>query len=299
MRNRTQQKGNACIACQGSDIEKFIELQDYFLSQEWFEIHRCNQCGLMFTLPQPSIIELPTYYQSKKYFSHMQRGFSVTQSIYNAARNFMIRRKVSVINKFAYRGSVLDIGCGTGEFLAACMKNGWNTTGIEPNSHARKYANSEYGLNIYDDTYLDQCSENSMDVVTMWHSLEHTRNPQGYFDAIQRILKPHGLLLLALPNTQSWDAQHYDKYWAAWDVPRHLHHFSQNAIEVLAKKNNFILTKVIPLPLDAFYVSLLSEKYRNAKSTILKAFVNGWRSNIEAKNKNIGYSSQIYLFKHS
>ncbi len=297
MENPHQEMNNiSCHACHGDDVVKLFDVTDYFLTAESFEIHGCSRCGLLMTLPQPSAELLPSYYQSKEYLSHNNKSNSLFEGLYRAARLIMNRSKVSILNRYSQIGTVLDIGCGTGEFLAACKKKRWNSFGIEPNKAARQYAISKHGLQIFDESFLFQSQAGSFDVVTMWHSFEHTRNPQTYLTVISKILKPDGVLLLALPNHNSWDAKYYGKFWAAWDVPRHLFHFSEKAIKIFSENNGFTFVDVLPLKLDAYYVSLLSEKYRNGNKNYLKAMAIGCRSNKEAKEQNIGFSSQIYLF---
>jgi predicted SAM-dependent methyltransferase len=116
-------------------------------------------------------------------------------------------------------------------------------------------------------------------------------------EQVKYVLKDEGIAFIALPNHKSWDTQYYKKQWAAWDVPRHLYHFSMDTFSNLAKKHGFKIVEILPMKFDAFYVSLLSEKYRTNKMNYIKALFQGMKSNRWAKKNNNNYSSLIYVLR--
>jgi 2-polyprenyl-3-methyl-5-hydroxy-6-metoxy-1,4-benzoquinol methylase len=286
-----------CLVCDGSNFEDYLELQDYFLSKEMFKLTKCLECGLLYTIPQPDVKSLASYYDSEEYTSHNTSKWSLKNLLYMQARKFALSQKSGMIEKHISKGKILDIGSGTGEFLNHCRKKGWDVYGIEPNSNAREKVFTSHGLKLFKNVEVLEAEKESMDVITMWHVLEHLEEPAKQFRINYRLLRPGGVLVVALPNYESWDAYYYGKFWAAYDVPRHLFHFSQKSLSQLAERSGFRIEEIRPLRLDAYYVSLLSEKYANDKMNYFKAFINGWRSNKAAKKRKFGYSSWVYLLK--
>ncbi len=207
-----------------------------------------------------------------------------------------MQKKVSLINSFhPEKGSLLDIGAGTGDFLATAKAKGWTTTGLEPNEKAKNSAISK-GVTFEND--IKNIENQSFDVITMWHVLEHVPDIEQQIKELKRLLKPNGTIIIAVPNYKSYDANYYGIFWAAYDVPRHLWHFSKIAIEKLFAKENMKLVKILPMVFDSFYVALLSEKYKNGKMNFFKAFYIGLKSNVKAK-QNLEYSSHIYVIKNN
>lgn len=290
-------KISECFACMGNEFQKDLALKDYFLSGEEFSLIKCSMCGLLYTWPVPGPDTIETYYESKDYISHNARSFSLETFIYRQARFFALKNKLAMIRKYVKQGLILDIGAGTGEFLNHCKKNGWQVYGIEPNAAARKIAFDLYGIQLMEPELTDNYEKEHCDVITMWHVLEHVYDPLHQLNLNHSLLKPGGLLVLALPDHNSWDAQHYGKFWAAWDVPRHLFHFTEESIKFLAQRSGFHMLEKHPLKLDAYYISLLSEKYVHGKTNFIKAFFKGYQSNLLAKKGNFGYSSQVYLLQ--
>jgi SAM-dependent methyltransferase len=202
-----------------------------------------------------------------------------------------------LITNFKLTGNILDIGCGTGEVLHFFNQKGWQTSGIEPAEKPRLFAQLNYGLMVYPEEHLDLFGAQSFDVITMWHVLEHVSNLNERIEQVKRLLKNDGILIIALPNVNSWDSGYYKEYWAAWDVPRHLYHFTQTSIRLLLSKHNLNLHETVPMKFDSYYVSLLSEKYKSGKTKLFRSTLNGFRSNINAKKNSNNYSSLIFLAK--
>ena len=284
-----------CPVCDKTEFSNHLDIKDYFLSQESFNIAKCDNCGFLFTNPRPDENGIQKYYESDEYLSHSKDKKGILSTVYNFVRNYSIRKKYNLIVKLKPSGSILDIGCGTGEVLKHFSDNGWDVQGIEPADNARDYAKNTLNLPVDNEGLLNQIKSNSFDVVTLWHVLEHVPKLQERMQQINRILKDDGVLIIALPNYNSWDAKHFSTFWAAWDVPRHLYHFSQKTFSLLAKKHQLKLVETLPMKFDSFYVCLLSEKYRTKKINFFKALTLGFKSNNWAKKHNNNYSSLIYV----
>ena len=288
---------SSCPVCAFEGFSKYREVRDFFLTKETFIITCCNNCGFLFTNPRPVDGDLPKYYQSDEYLSHSKADKGIFSKAYNIVRNYSIRQKFQLIKGYKNTGSILDVGCGTGEVLKYFTDKGWSTKGIEPSDAARLYATNSLKLSVKKEEYISDIPRKSFDVITMWHVLEHVPRLNKRMEELFSILKDDGVLLIALPNHNSWDAKYYSSYWAAWDLPRHLYHFSKDTFSILAKKHNFKIQEIRPMKFDAFYVSLLSEKYKTKKMNYTKAFTQGLKSNKWAKKNEANYSSLIYILK--
>lgn len=272
----------------------FQKVRDYSVSKEIFELHHNPEYDLLITFPKPSLEKLPSYYESEDYISHTDGKRSLFERLYHLIKNIALKNKVKLINSYSEKGALLDIGAGTGDFLVAAKKEGWKTTGIEPSLKAKTIAISK-GVDFVDN--LTDLKDQSFDIITMWHVLEHVPNLEEYLIALKRLLKPTGTILIAVPNFKSFDANYYGRFWAAYDVPRHIWHFSKVTIEKLFSEKEMNLVEVLPMKFDSFYVSLLSEKYKTGKMNFIRAFFVGLKSNLNAK-KSKEYSSHIYVIKN-
>ena len=294
--NQKKVKIKHCPVCSKDDFSLFLKTRDYFLTQEDFTIDKCANCGFVFTNPIPPLSELPKYYDSPDYLSHTANASSFTAKVYKLFRNANIKNKFKLVNRYAKGKSILDIGCGTGELLNYFQEEGWKTRGVEPNQSARIFATKNYQLEVFDENELNSFEENSFDVISMWHVLEHVPDLSGRMKQLKRLVKKDGLLVIALPNLDSPDAAKYGPYWAGLDVPRHLYHFTEDTFRGLLENHKMELIKSIPMKFDAFYVSLLSEKYLKKSFPHLPAVINGFRSNLSASRDN-NYSSMIFVVK--
>ena len=270
--------------------------KDYTVSGEHFELRRDEDLDLLATFPQPENDQLPSYYKSENYISHTDSKTSFLDKIYQQVKNLMLQKKLSWIENLSpEKGKILDLGAGTGDFLLAAKKSGWEVTGVEPNEDARSLAGKK-GVRLIEET--GSLPDHEFDVITMWHVLEHVPNPFQQIDELSRLLKPNGFLIIAVPNFKSYDAQKYKEHWAAFDVPRHLYHFSPLAIEKIFNTKDFELISQKGLFFDAFYVSLLSEKYKSGSTNLFKAIWTGFMSNLKAISSG-NYSSLAYFFRRS
>ena len=286
-----------CPLCKGVDFAKKLICNDHTTSKENFNIVSCETCHFTFTNPRPLSERLENYYNSDMYISHTNNSKGLFNWTYQNVRNYTIRTKVALLKSVKKGGVHLDIGCGTGEFLNACKKSGFKTKGMEPSEHARKQAIKNYDLAVSKDTDLSQYGNSEFDSISMWHVLEHVPDLNETLFQFSRVLKSDGKLIIAVPNHKCWDAKYYKEYWAAWDVPIHLWHFSKNTIERLFKNHEFTLLKTRPMIFDSYYVSLLSEEFIFGKKNFIKGFVIGFISNLFGIFTKRGHSSIIYVFE--
>ena len=289
----------SCPACGGGNISKALEAKDYTVSQEIFEIWECEDCKLRFTQNVPDKESIGKYYDSPEYISHSNTKKGFVNNVYHKVRNITLKSKRELVQKHSAlnKGSLLDIGAGAGAFLNEMKKAGWDVQGIEPDVSARKNAKENYNIDLQtEDTFSNMPTE-SADVITLWHVLEHVHDLHGYINEFMRLLKPKGTLFIAVPNYTSNDAQNYGEHWAAYDVPRHLYHFSPRSMDLLMDKHGFIITAQKPMWFDSFYVSMLSEKYEVGSTNYIKAIISGLRSNAKATGNTSRCSSIIYVIR--
>ncbi|WP_299114888.1 class I SAM-dependent methyltransferase [uncultured Winogradskyella sp.] len=275
----------------------YLKVKDHSVSGEEFQLLYNEELDMLETFPQPKAENLSEYYMSENYISHTDTKRNLLERVYHVVRNISLKRKLKLINSFnSDDKTLLDIGCGTGDFLDVAQKDNWKITGIEPNENARHIANSKTKHSVFEIEHLEKLEANSFDVITLWHVLEHLPNIETHIKRFKHLLKPKGTLVIAVPNYKSYDALYYENFWAAYDVPRHLWHFSKTSIEKIFKKEGIELKKTIPMIFDSYYVSLLSEKYKSGFMNPFKAFWTGMLSNQKAKRSK-EYSSHIYILK--
>ena len=266
--------------------------KDYLVTQESFQLEYDSKSDMLITKPVPE--DLEKYYDPNNYISHSDSAKGLLEKIYQTVKKYTLNKKVKLINKYTIEEKkLLDIGCGTGEFLINAKNKNWKTVGVELNENARKKA-TDKNLEIYKS--LDAINNQKFDVITLWHVLEHLPDLDKQINEITSLLNKNGTLIIAVPNYKSYDAQYYKEFWAAYDTPRHLWHFSQNAIKNIFKNKKIEVVETLPMYFDSYYVSLLSEKYKTGSSNYFKAFYRGLISNMKAKTSS-EYSSLIYVLK--
>ena len=287
---------NKCPWCQSEKAHLHLSLKDYFLTQEPFEIMVCEDCGLLYTTPKPSDEKLGDYYKSDEYYSHQENKKGFIPRVYEAVKSVNLKHKIAIATQGKEPGRLLDIGCGVGDFLHFAEQNGWQCTGAEPSDDASSIAKKRIKAEIMLPKDLEKLPDESFDVITMWHVLEHVSDLQWQVNQLNRLLKKGGRLVIALPNFRSYDAQYYKDKWAAYDVPRHLNHFSQDPIAKIFNINGLIQNQTQKLVWDAFYISFMSEKYRQNSLPMLRGIYRGLIYNMKAK-KNGEWSSLVYVFE--
>ena len=277
------------------DKKHFLTVKDHSVSKEIFDLYYDEELDMLITSPQPDLQNLGRYYESEDYISHTDNKRSLFEKAYHFVKNIALQNKLNLINnQQPEKGKILDIGAGTGDFLLTAKNDGWETIGIEPSDRAKNIARQK-GISFVEET--STLENHSLDVITMWHVLEHVPDLKLQIQELKRLLKPTGTLIVAVPNFKSYDAKHYGEFWAAFDVPIHFWHFSKKAIQSLFERVDMKLEKVLPMKFDSFYVSLLSEKYKTGKMNFIRAFFIGLRSNLKAASTK-EYSSHIYVLKN-
>jgi len=277
----------------------FLTVKDHSVSGEQFDLIQNSEYGFLETTPQPSSEKLPDFYQSEDYISHTDSKRNLFEKAYHIVRSISLKKKLNLINSYASQEkNLLDVGCGTGDFLEIAQQNNWHVSGIEPNEKARNIANKKTNNVVFKTDQLLKFESNSFDVITLWHVLEHLPNLEEQMATFKTLLKPNGTLIIAVPNYKSFDAIHYKQFWAAYDVPRHLWHFNKASISKLVAKFKFKVDRIKPMWFDAFYVSLLSEKYKTGSMRPVKGFYIGMLSNLKALRSKEA-SSLIYTIKNT
>ncbi|WP_308991751.1 class I SAM-dependent methyltransferase [Mariniflexile litorale] len=282
-----------------NSISPLLKVKDHSVSGENFDLFENLEYGFLETTPQPSLETLQDYYKSEDYISHTDAKRNLFESIYHLVRKISLKQKLKLINGFSPKEKkLLDIGCGTGDFLQTAQQNSWIVSGIEPNEDARVIANKKTNHSVFETEELLKFDSESFDVLTLWHVLEHLPKLEEHIQIFKKLLKPNGTLIIAVPNYKSYDAEYYKEFWAAYDVPRHLWHFNKIAISRLVSKVSMKVVKTKPMYFDAFYVSLLSEKHKKGKMNIFNGFWIGLLSNLKSLTTKEA-SSLIYVIKNN
>ena len=283
-----------CPFCESENTRLYLKLKDYFLSQEGFEIYACDGCKLLFTSPRPDKSVIGKYYKSEDYLSHNEHKKGLVPWIYNQVKKVNIRNKYKIACGDKNKPHILDFGCGVGDFLHFAQQKGCEIMGCDMSEDARKFASEKLDKTIVTPEEIFALPHSTFDIITMWHVLEHIDDLSFQTEQLHRLLKDNGRLVVAVPNYMSYDAQHYRDKWAAYDVPRHLNHFHEESLRnVFAGK--FELEKIHPMKWDAFYISMMSEKYIGKGNSFIKGIMTGWKSNLKARRSG-DYSSLIYVF---
>lgn len=286
-----------CPACKASAIHKVLAVKDYTVSKELFEVWHCDACSLRFTQDIPAEAAIGKYYQSENYISHTNTSKGLVNRLYHIVRNYTLNSKKKLVQSVSKRttGNLLDVGAGVGAFAGFMRAAGWQVTGLEPDAETRKRALEQNRITLQDTSDLFKLPPGHFDAITMWHVLEHVHQLHEYLDQLKVLLKPGGVLFIAVPNYTSHDAAFYGEYWAAYDVPRHLYHFSPASMRTLLSPHGLTVKSTIPMWFDSFYVSLLSEQYKTGKSSMVKGFLRGLISNSKAWSQREKCSSLIYV----
>jgi 2-polyprenyl-3-methyl-5-hydroxy-6-metoxy-1,4-benzoquinol methylase len=288
-----------CPLCSSEKIYLHLRCPDHFISKEVFQIDKCMECGFEFTQDYPEEEEIDKYYESEDYISHSNTSKGFSNKLYRLARNIMLRRKMGIIRNVTglKKGKLLDIGSGTGHFADTMKKADWQVNGIEINEKARSFSNSNFGLGVKGPESISTFQPLSFDCITLWHVLEHFHDPFTYASDIIQLLKPEGFCIIALPNSNSYDAKYYGSFWAAFDVPRHLWHFNPSTFRLFSEKTGFRVESVRTLPLDIFYISALSEKYKGSGMPFIRGIVKAQLFALLSIFKKERSSSIIYILR--
>lgn len=288
-----------CPLCGNSHFERVMTCEDHYATGESFGLYRCTECKFLFTQDAPSEKEIGRYYETPDYISHTDTRLGLMNRVYHHVRRYMLGCKARLVKRSCglSRGRILDIGTGTGYFAGFMQQCGWSVSAIEKSPQAREFSRRRFGLDVEAPDALTAYEADSFDAITLWHVMEHLEHLNETWERLHALLKQQGTLIVAVPNPNSFDARQYKEIWAAYDVPRHLWHFTPSVMQRFGAKHGFILAEQHPMPFDAFYVSMLTEKYRRSRIPFIKGLLTGAEAWAAALAKKEQSSSMIYVFR--
>ena len=287
---------NKCPWCGSNKAQINLWLKDEFLTKKDFHICECLNCGLLYTMPRPSKEKIGAYYKSDEYYSHQENKKGFVPRLYEAIKKINLKHKFRLASRDLPVGKLLDIGCGVGDFLHVAENKGWQCTGIEPSEEAREIARQRIKGDLLYSEDLEQLPDQSFDLITMWHVLEHVDDLKWQVAQLQRLIKPNGRIVIAVPNYRSYDGRFYNAYWAAYDVPRHLNHFNRTILTKMFKTSGLSLVCMDKLVWDAYYISFMSEQYKHHFMPLVRGVFRGLVSNAKARRSG-EWSSLVYVFR--
>lgn len=287
---------NKCPWCGSNKAQINLWLKDEFLTKEDFHICECLNCGLLYTMPRPSKEKIGAYYKSDEYYSHQENKKGFVPRLYEAIKKINLKHKFHLASSDLPVGKLLDIGCGVGDFLHVAENKGWQCTGVEPSEEAREIARQRIKGDLLYSEDLEQLPDQSFDLITMWHVLEHVDDLKWQVAQLQRLIKPNGRIVIAVPNYRSYDGRFYNAYWAAYDVPRHLNHFNRTVLTKIFKTSGLSLVSMDKLVWDAYYISFMSEQYKHHFMPLVRGVFRGLVSNAKARRSG-EWSSLVYVFR--
>lgn len=287
---------NKCPWCGSNKAQINLWLKDEFLTKKDFHICECLNCGLLYTMPRPSKEKIGAYYKSDEYYSHQENKKGFVPRLYEAIKKINLKHKFRLASRDLPVGKLLDIGCGVGDFLHVAENKGWQCTGVEPSEEAREIARQRIKGDLLYSEDLEQLPDQSFDLITMWHVLEHVDDLKWQVAQLQRLIKPEGRIVIAVPNYRSYDGRFYNAYWAAYDVPRHLNHFNKTVITKIFKTSGLSLVCMDKLVWDAYYISYMSEQYKHHFMPLVRGVFRGLVSNAKARRSG-EWSSLVYVFR--
>ena len=287
---------NKCPWCGSEKAQINLWLKDEFLSKEDFHICECLNCGLSYTMPRPNKEKIGEYYKSEEYYSHQENKKGFIPRLYESVKKVNLKHKYNLATQGLNVGKMLDIGCGVGDFLHTAEEHGWKCTGVEPSEDAKAIAKTKTKADIINSEAIEKIPDASFDLITMWHVLEHVDDLKWQIEQLHRLTKTKGRIVIAVPNYKSYDAQYYKEFWAAYDVPRHLSHFNKNVLTKIFQSKHLELVRTDKLIWDAYYISYMSEQYKQHKFPLLKGAIRGCISNCKARRTK-EWSSMVYIFE--
>jgi len=287
---------NKCPWCDSDKAQINLWLKDEFLTKEDFHICECLNCGLLYTMPRPDKDHIGAYYKSEDYYSHKENTKGFVPKLYERIKKNNLKNKYQLATKGLSVGKMLEIGCGVGDFLHTAEEHGWECIGVEPSEEAKAIATKRTKASVLSSEELESLADEQFDLITMWHVLEHVDDLRWEMDQLQRLIKPHGRIVIAVPNYKSYDGQYYKEHWAAYDVPRHLNHFNRTVLTKMFKTKGLELKKMDKLKWDAYYISYMSEQYRIHSLPLVRGAFRGLISNSKAR-KSGEWSSLVYIFE--
>jgi 2-polyprenyl-3-methyl-5-hydroxy-6-metoxy-1,4-benzoquinol methylase len=225
-----------CILCKTSERELLID-------KDGWTVYRCPTCGLGFLDPRPSESEIEGLYRSD-YFSERYDGGIDPDSPQYKKRLSGEWHRTKFIKSVKRSGHLLDIGCGYGYFLDASRREGYKVHGLDVSEWAAQYAIEKLGLSMTIGKIGDvNLPPQNFDIITMWHSLEHTPNPHMALQRAKSWLKKDGILVIDVPNHEGTDARRIWHEWDGWSLPYHYWHFTSKSLKQLLSHHGFTVIK--------------------------------------------------------
>ncbi len=213
-----------------------------------FKVVKCKNCGLIYTNPQPEETRLLEHYRQDPHALWLKKQPAAVKKSWERRFKKVQAKRLKKVQSFKRAGALLDVGCGYGFFLSEAKFNGWNVYGVEISEGAVSYAKNVFGIDAFKGELRDaHFPDNSFDVVTFWHLLEHSIDPLGNLIEAKRILKPDGILVVAVPNVRNYIyrvAYMFFKLKAPKIFSQglrkiHLYHFSVNTLKEIIRKAGF------------------------------------------------------------
>ncbi len=247
MNPEPQSETTCCNLCRSDNAETVFTGHDLLhdLPGE-FSWKRCRRCGLLYLSPRPGPENMARYYPADymPFVSAIEEEAHIWR---RWDRRYGMAKRCKIVTRHAgHPGRLLDVGCATGVFLDAMRRYGWDVQGVEPNEAAATYAREKLDLNVFaGDLCQAEFPAHAFDAVTLWDVLEHVYDPRATLAELARILRPGGLLVLSLPNPESWEVPLLGRYWAGWDVPRHLHLFTRPVLNRYLNESGFRMENMV------------------------------------------------------
>lgn len=270
-----------CILC-GGQPETALRCDDFLTHSGTYTIARCTGCGFLWTIDAPTEEAMQQFYGSSyeqsihpRFAASWLRHLRLTVQSHLRAR--MIVRKSGLST-----GRILDIGCGNGDFVSAMKRRGWESEGVELSPDSREKL-SKRGIRCHAPDDMQHLPDASFDVITLWHVLEHLPEPQTVVRTIHRLLKPHGICIIAVPNAASPQAQRDGALWFGHDVPRHLWHFSPATLTTTLTGGGLAVETIRPMSIDALVIKLFITLLQKRKDAVREICVSTWRDCVLAR----------------
>ena len=289
---------NRCPVCGHSSFKHFLNVPDWLVSKEVFELQQCEQCQFVFTANAPLEKDAGPYYNSEEYVEHSDTSSGLIYSVYHVARRAMLHYKYIKIKRLHAGKKLLDVGSGSGYFLNFMKKKGYNVTGVEISKKAVALCKKNFGIKAHSPSeFLEEKLDTDYDIISLWHVFEHVYSYDAYFELFSKSLNNNGYLILALPNCDSQDARMNKSYWGAYDTPRHIWHFTSKTIELFAMGRGFKMIKKHRMPLDPFFNVMVSDSYKDKFTFLPLTLLKGLYSYIISLLNIEKSSSIIYIFQ--